>query len=220
MDTHVKLLRDTAAELLARIDDFLQWRSAQKHRFTEEDYFRFLVPVSKPIERLRTQLRVEEIQTSDIRSLMHGEEDDQQRGVALLKQAIVDGWPLPMVAGVISAMIFPQFDVAMLARIFSKMRDRLAIAIRLMDCEPAKIPAFFAMADLKRMMGCSDSDTVRGYMEKAKLPTAKKGESGFKLNDRQTIKFLESVIEHATRCDFRQCAEMALSKFQKPPKRR
>jgi hypothetical protein len=122
-------LREIVSVLLSRIDDFLAFSEDLQNlppgSYPEDDYLRLLVPLNSPIERLHSEFKIMEAETASGPALLHGDEDEASRGVALLKKTLEEYWISPCVAGSIGAVIISRFNVPLLVTRFSGMRPRL-----------------------------------------------------------------------------------------------
>ena len=89
-------MQETLSRLLETIEDF-QAVFKSKTSFSEQDYHRWLVPVSKQGEALFFEA-VQQAPTATLDELIYGEEPDHERGLQLLRETMAE-FGLPCIAG-------------------------------------------------------------------------------------------------------------------------
>ena len=125
-------IASNVSRLIERIEDFSNMKSAANGQLSEDEYFRWVVPISKLWETVYDS--AQNHQGTNLSDLIAGRETEHERGISVLT-AVLKTWPFPAIAGQITQVCLPQYDQNLLRKVFVGMLPQLKVASGLLAVE-------------------------------------------------------------------------------------
>ena len=148
-------IASNVSRLIERIEDFSNMKSAANGQLSEDEYFRWVVPISKLWETVYDS--AQNHQGTNLSDLIAGRETEHERGISVLT-AVLKTWPFPAIAGQITQVCLPQYDQNLLRKVFVGMLPQLKVASGLL-AELSKPDVTIQM--LRDHAGCSRQPVMK-----------------------------------------------------------